>query len=405
MFCLALLVSGAPFAQSPPTAQQEFQAGRRAYEAQDYAGALRAFEAAVAAGMTGPAVHFNIGVAAFRVDEYERARRAFTAVARTPAMAALAHYNLGLVEQRRGREALARRWFERARDEAADDRLRALAVAKVAELPEPPPRSWLGFASVGMGYDDNVTLVAANDVLDISEEADPFAEITAALTGPLDRDWGFDAGVIATKYADLDEFDQLVAHGAARYGIERGAWLHTASLEAAHTQLGGDGFENRIALGLQTTTGWRDWRVRLRYRYSDLDGLDGYGGLDGARHDVQARLRRRAGAWDYGFEYGFEVSDYRDDALSVHRHKLAFACERELPRGWRAGLDSAVRFSNYELDSHGSEERIEVGLFAKKRLSHTWHLAARYDYANNSAPQSEFDYRSNRVWVGAEATL
>src|SRR5688572_18813688 len=72
-------------------ALQQFDSGKQAFAAQDYAAALNAFEGAVAAGMSGPAVHFNIGVSAYKLSRWERAETAFREVARTPEMAALAH--------------------------------------------------------------------------------------------------------------------------------------------------------------------------------------------------------------------------------------------------------------------------------------------------------------------------
>ncbi|MGH8186620.1 MAG: tetratricopeptide repeat protein, partial [Steroidobacteraceae bacterium] len=115
-------------------AARNFEAGRRAFEAQDYAAALSAFEAAAEAGMSGPAVHFNIGVAAFRVGRYDRAEAAFRHVADTPEMAPLAHYNLGLVALGTDDRAAAERWFSRAESGASDERLRALATTRLAEL-------------------------------------------------------------------------------------------------------------------------------------------------------------------------------------------------------------------------------------------------------------------------------
>ena len=86
-----------PAGAHSPEASQQFETGKQAFAAQDYATALNAFEGATAAGMTGPVVHFNIGVCAYRVGQWSRAAAAFRETARTPAMAPLAHYNLGLV--------------------------------------------------------------------------------------------------------------------------------------------------------------------------------------------------------------------------------------------------------------------------------------------------------------------
>jgi hypothetical protein len=64
----------APAIASAHTAEalQQFEAGKQAVAAQDFVAALDAFEAAAAAGMSGPAVQFNIGVCAYRLGRWSR---------------------------------------------------------------------------------------------------------------------------------------------------------------------------------------------------------------------------------------------------------------------------------------------------------------------------------------------
>ena len=407
--CLALaavLLSSVAVAQSD-LAQQHFQAGRRAYEAQDYRAAFEAFDAAIAAGMSGPAIHFNVGVLAYRLGHYERAVTEFEEVAHTPSMAALAHYNLGLVELQRKRAAAARGWFARAQVEAADERLRALAAAQLAQLPSPTvERNWVAYGAAGLGYDDNVALVHDNDVLGVSDTADEFTEITLAVSGPLDRAWRLDAGVFATQYESLNEFDQLVAQGGAHYRFDYSGWTNEASIELSHTQLDGTGFENQLLFGVQGLVDLSEqWSLRLRYRYTDVDGLNEFNGLDGTRHDAQARAQRAVGSWQLGLQYDFETNSYSDETLSMRQHKVSVVGERDLARGWWMALDAAQRFSDYKLSTQGHEDRFEAGIALKKQLSPAWRLSARYDYAKNAAKLTDFDYRRNRVWVGAEALL
>ncbi|MET0986937.1 MAG: tetratricopeptide repeat protein [Steroidobacteraceae bacterium] len=388
-------------------AQQHFQTGRRAYEAQNFQAAFEAFDAAIAAGMAGPAIHFNVGVLAYRLGRYERAVTEFNKVAGTPSMAALAHYNLGLVELKRGRTAAARGWFARAQEEAADERLRELAAAQLGQLPSPTVgRNWIAYGAAGLGYDDNVALVSDNDVLGVSDTADEFTEITLAVSGPLERAWRLDAGVFATLYQSLNEFDQLVAQGGAHYRFDYATWTNEALLELSHTQLDATGFENRLLVGLQGIVDIsQQWRLRLRYRYTDVDGLNEFNGLDGTRHDAQARAQREWGSWQLGLQYDFESNSYSDETLSMRQHKVSVVGERGLARGWWTAVEAAQRFSDYKLSTHGNEDRFEAGIALKKQLSPSWRLSARYDYAKNAAKLADFDYRRNRVWVGAEATL
>jgi hypothetical protein len=139
-------------------------------------------------------------------------------------MAALAHYNLGLVALRRADESAALRWFSLAEKEATDDRLRELAATRLAGLPPPPARNWVGYGALAVGYDDNVALIANSDVLGVSNTADGFAELHLAATAPLDGPWRFDAGLFLLNYMDLDQFDQLGLQGGGRSRFDLFGW-------------------------------------------------------------------------------------------------------------------------------------------------------------------------------------
>ena len=213
-------------------ALQQFETGKQAFAAQDYATALDAFEAAAAAGMSGPAVHFNIGVCAYRLGRWSRAEAAFREVARTPQMAALAHYNLGLVALGDGKprrsSSLVRAGGARSERTNGCDRWRRRSCA---QLPRPPERNWLAYGSLAAGYDDNVALVSGGDVLGVSGTDDTFAELQLAAAAPLVGPWRFDGGLVLLDYQDLDSFDQLSVNAGARYRLPLGDWTGEAALQ------------------------------------------------------------------------------------------------------------------------------------------------------------------------------
>jgi hypothetical protein len=393
-------------AHAADSAAQLFDTGRVAFEKGDFATALDAFDAAVRTGLSGPAVNFNIGVAAYRLGEYGRAEVAFSEVARTPAMAALAHYNLGLVALRRQNQVAARRWFARAEQEAADDRLRTLATTQLAALPPPPDRNWIGYASFGGGYDDNVALVSSADVLGISGVDDAFAEAQLAVSGPLAGPWRFDASLSHLDYATLDEFDQLGAHGGVRYRVVLSDWTNDATAQFSYRMLDGKGFENRRTLGLQASRNLAaDWRLRAQYRFSDIDGMNQFSGVTGDSHDAGVRLSRSGHVWETGVEYRFETSDHDDRNLSATRHQLALDADLKVTEIWTLSLDATLRTSRYNLQANGTEDLIELGLSAVRTLSARWRLVLHYSYTHNNADLAEFSYDRNRVTVALEAAL
>lgn len=395
-----------PDTHAADSAAQLFDVGRAAFEKGDFADALDAFDSALRTGLSGPAVHFNIGVAAYRLGEYRRAETAFAEVARTPAMAALAHYNLGLVALRRHDQNAARRWFTRAEQEAADERLRALATTQLAALPAAPERNWIGYASLGAGYDDNVALVSSAEVLGISGVDDTFAEAQFAIGGPLEGPWRFDASLMYLDYGNLDEFDQLGAQGGARYRTVWGDWTNYVTAQLAYRTLDGKGLENRRMLGLQTSRDLAaDWRLRAQYRFSDVDGMNQFSGVTGTSHEAGVRLSRTGHAWETGVEYRFETNDNDDRNLSATRQQLVFDASRKLSENWMLSLDATVRNSRYDLQANGKEDLTEVAIAAARTLSTRWRLVLRYSYAHNHADRAEFTYERNRIAAVLEAAL
>lgn len=404
-FALIIIFNVPAFATADDAAEL-FRTGRAAFENEDYVTALEAFESAARAGLPGPAVHFNIGVAAFRLGRYQRAEAAFIETARTPAMAALAHYNLGLTLLRRGDSRAAARWFELAEQEAADERLRSLATAQLAALPPPPDRTWVGYASLGAGYDDNVALISDSSVLGVSGVDDSFAEAQLALGVPLAQSWRLDASAALLDYQDLDRFDQFDAQGGARYRLLTGPWTNDIGLQLAYTTLDGEGFENKRMLTLQASRGlYGDWQFRARYRFSDIDGMNEFAGVGGHRHEVGARLGWTRGRWDLGAAYELDVSDHDDALLSATRHQLAFDVQHEFNEVWTLAFDAALRHSRYDVAANGEEDRIEFELAIARALSTRWRLVLRYAYGDNDADLAEYNYDRNRIGAMLEALL
>src|SRR5690606_9566114 len=143
---------------------EHFAAGSAAFSAGDYAKAAAEFEAAHAAGMSGPAVQYNSAVAYYRLGDFAQAADAFRAVAeRYPQMGALAEYNLGLALLKQQRPDEAHAAFERAR-QGGDPTIAALAARMLARegddlrdaLRAP---AWVKLFDFAVGYDDNVALI------------------------------------------------------------------------------------------------------------------------------------------------------------------------------------------------------------------------------------------------------
>jgi Tetratricopeptide repeat len=344
-------------------------------------------------------------VAAFRARDYPRAEAAFEEAARTETMAPLAHYNLALVALERGNEEAARKWLARVQEESTDERLRNLAERRLASLPPPPQRTWFAYGALGAGYDDNVALVSSSDVLGVSGIDDAFAEAQLALGVPLD-DWAFDAGMFYVDYQDLDEFDQLGAHGAGRYRLELGDWTNELVARLSYTTLDGEGFENRRELGVRASRDMAtNWRLRIQYRYSDIEGLNRFTGISGHDHEASVRALREDDRWDLSLEYRYELGEHRDEDLSATRHQLGLTATRHLTSSWSLSIDAMLRKSQYDVDANGDENLAELAVAVGRGFGSRWRLVLRYAYTDNDADRPEFTYERNRIAAVVEAVL
>jgi tetratricopeptide (TPR) repeat protein len=403
----ALLLAGyLPITASASSAEasRQFENGKQAFAAQDYAAALDAFESAAAAGMTGPVVQFNIGVCAYRVGQWSRAAAAFRETARTPSMAPLAHYNLGLVAVAEHKEEQAARWFAQARSETSDERLQSLSTDQLARLPRPVERNWYAYGAVAAGYDDNVALVSNGDVLGVTGIDDAFAELQAAITAPLRGPWRFDGNVVLLDYQDLDSFDQLTLNAGARYRLPLGDWNSEAGVQLAYSTLDGEGFESKEILLLQATRPLtQEWRLRVRYRFHEINGLNGFEGLDGTRHELAVRGMWRRDRWNVTVQYRYDTTDYRAEELSFDRHQLLVNALRDLNEYWTVEAGLLFDRSRYDVADNSAEDRTEVELGLSRSFGQRWRAVMRYSYADNRAELPEFDYQRNRISAGVEA--
>ena len=413
LFLGTLLLCGLASARTDE-ALRLFEAGRRAFEEQSLAEALELFEASVTAGMSGPAVHYNIGVAAYRLGLTDRAESAFREVARVPGWAPLANYNLALVALARGDRAAAERQFSLAAATAADDRLRALATSQAVALQEPvaPPRAWTIYASLAAGHDSNVALLDDAAPVGASGRDDEFAEATLVISGPLQGSWRFDATAVQIAHADLDSLDQsaVVVGGARRFGSDLDFPHAEAGLYASYLSLDGEGLEQAATLALQAAAPLpAGWRLRARYRLSRVDGLEAFEGLTGWRNALGTRIDTRRIDWRAGFEYRFEYNDTEAEAFAARWHQLGAELGwAPQDSTWSITFGVAQRRTWYDgepdedIGTGRREDRTTLAAMASVRLGMGLRALARIEHTLNDADLDGFDYDRDRILIGVE---
>jgi tetratricopeptide (TPR) repeat protein len=392
-----------------------FAAGTAAAAEGDYAVALEAFRAALAAGQTGPVVHYNIGVCAWALDDLATAEQAFRDTAAYPAMAPLAHYNLGLVARRRGDLAAAREWFVLARDGSiTDPALNQLARAALEEVAPPPPvvaterpPRLAVFLAANAGYDDNVALLADGELLGVSDLSSSFGELQLAALAPLSGDFSIQGGAFLLNYTDLPEFDQLGAQLELLYRPQFGPWRLELGTRFSLNQLDGERFEDARSVSAGVTRRFGpDWRFRWRVDYSDIKGQAPFEGLNGDRLETRLQLRRYLDRQQWQLEYRFETNDRDDPALSPDRHRVDAEWRRELGRGLRLQAGIGWLHSSYDTPGFAWTERRATALLGLSGpVTGAWEWVLRYDFTRNDSSLEEFDYTRNRGFGGVQASF
>jgi len=417
---LILLAIGAAPALAQPTIESQFETGRQAFEAGHYREAVRAFEQARRGGMNTPALWYNLGVCYYRLGDYDKSEAAFRQTARYEPMAPVAYYNLGLIELRRDQTAQARSWFERARDNTQDAKLRTLAsrmLERVARS-EREQKKWAGILYAGLGHDDNVTLENTS-IAQATGKSDTYAELFASTRGVLSgarRDGVLlKANAYRLSYNSQTQFDMTVLT-AGLYRTKRiGGWDGEAGAYYTHSTLGGHGYLGITSLSLQATDYLsKSARVRLRYRYHHESALNSrYDYLDGNVHDLRAE-----GRWllDNGRRlrtyYRLEIENRSDlrtattfTSVSPTRHTAHVDLTVPVAKGWNLNGMVEYRRSRYSeanvLTTGQSIRREDDRARARLRLTRQFNprtaLELQYTYTDNSSDIATYTYSRNVV--------
>jgi tetratricopeptide (TPR) repeat protein len=332
LLLLPLLISPAAAAASP--ADDEFDAGARAFREQDYRQALYHFTRAEKAGMRAARLDYNFGVVFYRLEQYAESRRYFEKLQGHPTLGALAlaYYNLGLIAHKSGDRAGAIDWFEKCAEISADDNLAELANQQIAKLGGRQPKPWFGYVSAVYGYDSNITLLPSSAAAD---ESGDFVQALAlgeyALREAETESYHLTALLLATDFLDGSDFDDDLLVLGAEYRRRAGDWRLDYRIEFGTSTFGGEDYVDTVATGLSARTELdQDRELRLRLTLEDVsEGSSEFAFLDGSRAELWASYRIDVDRREYRFEYGLEANDRENTATesfspTYHRFRLRY---------------------------------------------------------------------------------
>ena len=184
------------------TAESDFKLGVESFIAGDNAAAAAYFESAMKQGMDSVSLQYNLASSYYKLGRYAESKKYFKQVNQTEAMRDLAEYNLGLIAIKEKDGTLARRYFTSVANSGKDEKLTRLSKKQLIALANSQKEDrWKGYVSSHLGYDDNISSVSGDSVLDIADTFfDVFASVDLLITGRRMNGWVADAYVFGINY-------------------------------------------------------------------------------------------------------------------------------------------------------------------------------------------------------------
>ncbi len=386
-----------------------FQAGVTAFKQGNYESALDYFHQAQSLGFAKPSLYYNIGVCCYKLGRYQEAEEAFSKTATFPKMAPLAYYNLGVVAEKRSDHDKALYWLHKSYDtaEADDLNLRVLAANALAQIEGKKDYSpWAGYASFGLGYDDNVELVPDSDFLQASNMDDSFLDVYLSarrfFAGDSSSSGSYFQGSLSyLKYAEVNEYDTGTADLALFYWQQAGSYQLEGGGGYYYSTIDGQSYEQSPMISLQAKRSlWTSTDLRLRYRLNYFDVLDSdYDYLTGWRQRTMAELSRRWGNYSGYLAYTLELNDRDDEDYSPVRHLFGAGVDMKPLDNIGVNLYVGYRTSDYDIATFDDrdEDRFDATLSLTYFLVNGWEISCKYEYTDNESTDDSYDYTRNAV--------
>ena len=400
----------------PEPGLAQFERGVAQYRSGDYASALYLFLMARAAGNRSPNLSYDIALSLYQLGRDEEARRAFEDLSFVKGYEDIAEYHLGLIAARAGNREAATSSLRRTAERTDFEPLRRLATASLARLDGLlPSATAAAYAALGSGFDSNAGY-QTDELQDLTDSADAFAEGVGALDLPLGHGLFALASVYAREYREFEDYSQQAGQLALRAqtgGLDWQAGL-TARAEAAW--LGGTRLHEAATVGVEGRRALRSVTLIGHAAATRFEAADLYPELTGWRHRAGVELAGSRGALGYDFELN-ERADLEDGetfaSRSPQRHQLNVRTSRpvadRVTLEWRGRYRYSV-YADADRFGGGVEQRrkdalAEAGLGARWRLSRFWSVLTELRYGRNSSTLAHYEYRRGAGLVSVEFSL
>lgn len=393
------------------TANSDYRLGVEAYKAGDNAAAALYFESAMRQGMDSTSLQYNLASSYYRLGRYEESKKLFGQLNKTVEMREISEYHLGLIaiEEKKGNQA--RQHFNTVVNSGKDEKLTELSKKHlIALLPEED--RWKGYFAANLGYDDNISSVSGDSVLDTSDSFyDVFASVDLLISGRRKHGWIADAYISGIDYSDTDTSDENRYRLGLKRAVKLDAWDTSAHLSLLKSTYGDDDFQS---VAMMDVKGQKpvssNAKIYLRYRFEDITSENFlYDYLEGWRQRAKVEYRHFSKNNSKKIHYELELNDRGELVTPTYtyeysptRHTIRGAYTHIIKKQWWLNGDLSYRFSDYSASStvNREDKQWKLALSSDYHFDRTFKLTAKYQYTDNDSTLDRYIYDKSIIKVG-----
>ena len=402
------------------SAESDYKLGMESYKAGDNAAAVKYFELAQKQGMDSIALQFNLGSSYYKVGRYEDAKKYFNLVNQTEAMRDLAEYNLGLIALKENDGSLAIRYFNSVATTGKDEKLirlsnkqlTALSNLREERLYSGKEDRWTSYLSFNLGYDDNISSVSGDSVLDIADSFyDLFASVDFLITGKRKHGWIAGASLFGIEYTETDTNDEYHFALDVKRTMKLKDWDTSARLSLSKSTYGGEDFQHITKLDFKGRKAIsKRGRIYLRYWLEDIRSDNTiYDYLEGWRQRARVEYRNYSLNNIKQIYYELELNNRGEiETLtgtydySPTRHTIRGIYTQIINMKWWLNGDLAYRISEFPTSStvDREDDQWKLTLSTDYRFDRTFKLTAKFQYTDNTSTVDRYIYDKSVIKVG-----
>ena len=393
------------------SAESDYELGTASYKAGDAGKAVMYFESARKKGMDSISLQFNLASSYYRLGRYGEAKKYFEQLKEIKEMHDIAEYHLGLIAIKEKDGSQARRHFSTVVNKGKDKKLIKLSEKQLNAL-SPKEQRWKSHVFVNAGYDDNISSVSGDSVLD---RADSFYELFALtdllISGRRSDGWSAEAAFYRIGYNEYDTNDLNNLSLGLKRSFKLADWDTSAHLNLSKSTYGGEDFQTITKLdfiGRKAITK-RD-QIFLRYQAEDIKSDQAiYDYLDGWRQRGRVEYRNFSANDIKHIYYELELNNRGELVTSIDaydysptRHTVRGIYTYITANSWWLTGDLTYQMSDFPVSStvDRQDKQLKMTFSADYHFDRTLKLTSKYQYTDNESTVDRYNYDKSVIKIG-----